>query len=114
MKTSLRIIICILPCYCASGNLKKEPEYAAAATHWKSTCATCHGENGSPPPEWADKGMRRFGTTGMGMGFFFGGDKMRRGIAATISSGKGTLMPAFKDKFTPAEIDALVRYIEAL
>lgn len=58
--------------------------------------------------------MRRFGTTGMGMGFFFGGDKMRRGIAATITNGKGTLMPAFKDKLKPEEIQELVRYIEGL
>lgn len=99
---------------CSSANLRGTPEFAAAENTWKSTCAACHGPHGSPPPEWADKGMRRFGTTGMSMGFFFGGDKMRRGIAATITQGKGTLMPAFKDKLTPAEIDNLVRYIEAL
>lgn len=108
------ILVTLAATACSSAHLRGTPEFAAAETTWKSTCAACHGPNGSPPPEWADKGMRRFGTTGMSMGFFFGGDKMRRSIASTIGNGKGTLMPAFKDKLTQAEIDNLVRYIEAL
>lgn len=58
--------------------------------------------------------MRRFGTLGMRLGFLFGGDKMRAGIARTIAEGKGTEMKPFKDHLTPQEIAALVRYIEEL
>ena len=58
--------------------------------------------------------MRKFGTVGMKMGFFFGGDKMRAGIAKTIAEGKGSEMRPFKDHLTKQEIEALVRYIESL
>lgn len=92
----------------------KTPADKRAADIWQAACSFCHGVDGNPPPEWADKGMRRFGTFSMRMGFFFGGDKMRKGIARTIAEGKGAEMRPFKDHLTPEEIEALVRHIEGL
>ena len=98
---------------CSSATVKSEAR-SAAARNWLENCAACHGQEGNPPSAWADKGMRKFGTMGMSMGFFFGGDKMRAGIARTIREGKGALMPSFKDKFSDQEITDLVKYIEEL
>lgn len=105
------LLLCVLGCASAS---KKDPELKRAAEIWRAACSFCHGIDGTPPPEWAGKGMRRFGTLGMRLGFLFGGDKMRAGIARTIAEGKGTEMKPFKDHLTPQEIAALVRYIEEL
>ncbi|AFM13319.1 c-type cytochrome [Turneriella parva] len=98
---------------CTSAQVKTKDD-ARAAEIWLAACSFCHGVDGKPPAEWADKGMRKFGTFGMKMGFFFGGDKMRAGIARTIAEGKGTEMRPFKGHLTDAEIAALVRHIESL
>ena len=98
---------------CASRQLQT-PEDKRAADIWQASCSFCHGADGTPPEMWAGKGMRKFGTISMKMGFFFGGDKMRAGIARIISEGKGAEMRPFKEHLTPAEIDALVRHIESL
>ncbi len=114
MRTAITFTaIALLLSACASRQLKtKEDERADEI--WRAACSFCHGIDGKPPAAWAGKGMRKFGTFGMKMGFFFGGDKMRAGIAKTIAHGKGTEMRPFKDHLTQAEIEALVRYIEHL
>lgn len=112
MKYLLSIPLALL-LGCASAQVQTA-EAKRAAEIWQAACSFCHGVDGTPPPEWAGKGMRRFGTFGMRMGFFFGGDKMRAGIARTIAEGKGTEMKAFKGHLTPEEISALVRHIEGL
>lgn len=98
---------------CASRQVQS-PQSKRAADMWLASCSICHGVDGSPPDVWAAKGMRRFGTLGMKMGFFFGGDKMRAGIGRTIAEGKGTEMRPFKDHLTAEEIAALVKHIESL
>jgi cytochrome c553 len=98
---------------CASAQVQT-PESQRAAEIWLAACSFCHGVDGNPPPEWQGKGMRRFGTWKMKLGFLFGGDKMRAGIARTIAEGKGTEMKPFKGHLTEAEIQALVRHIENL
>lgn len=112
MKYLLSIPLALL-LGCASAQVQTA-EAKRAAEIWQAACSFCHGIDGNPPPEWAGKGMRRFGTFGMRMGFFFGGDKMRAGIARTIAEGKGTEMKPFKGHLTEAEIKALVRHIENL
>lgn len=99
---------------CSSAQRRDTPEAKRAAEIWQAACSFCHGVDGNPPEAWAGKGMRKFGTLGMKMGFFFGGDKMRAGIARTIAEGKGKEMRPFKDHLTAAEIEALVRHIEDL
>lgn len=98
---------------CASARVQTA-EAKRAAEIWRAVCSSCHGINGTPPAEWAGKGMRRFGTFSMKMGFLFGGDKMRAGIARTIAEGKGKEMKPFKGHLTSDEINALVRHIENL
>jgi len=98
---------------CASAQVQTAEEKRAAEI-WQAACSFCHGVDGTPPPEWAGRGMRRFGTLGMKMGFLFGGDKMRAAMARTIAEGKGTEMKPFKNHLTRAEIEALVRHIENL
>ncbi len=109
----LILLIVAVVSACASRQIKTSEDHRAADI-WQASCAFCHGIDGKPPEEWSGKGMRKFGTFGMKMGFFFGGDKMRAGIAKTIAEGKGTEMRPFKDHLTQKEIEALVRHIEQL
>ncbi len=78
-------------------------EAKRAADIWQAACSFCHGIDGTPPEAWAGKGMRKFGTLGMKMGFFFGGDKMRAGIAKTIAEAQADRAPTqrFVDHFRP-------------
>ncbi len=98
---------------CASQQVQT-PEDKRAAVIWQAACSFCHGVDGTPPETWSAKGVRKFGTLGMKMGFFFGGDKMRAGIAKVIEDGKGSEMRPFKGHLSDAEIAALVRHIESL
>lgn len=109
--TMLLALIAILGC--ASRQLTT-PEDKRAADIWRGACSFCHGDDGKPPEMWAARGVPKFGTLGMKMGFFFGGDKMRAGIKRTIENGKGTEMKPFKGHLSDAEIEALVRHIEGL
>lgn len=84
---------------------------AEAARVWATACAACHGVDGHPPSTVQPK-PRTWGTMGVAMGFFFGGDKMRSGIYRVISNGKGPHMPAWKDRLSREQIWALVRHIE--
>lgn len=118
MKTSClykysALAVLLLFSACASAQLQT-PEDKRAADIWQAACSFCHGVDGTPPEMWAAKGVRKFGTLGMKMGFFFGGDKMRAGIAKSIENGKGSEMRPFKGHLSPAEIAALVRHIENL
>lgn len=74
------------------------------------TCASCHGANGTPSPQMVQA---------MGAIPDFAD---RRAIAArpdsvlraVITSGKGRLMPAYRTRLTPEQIQALVGYIRTL
>ncbi len=112
MKFFIAVVLLLLS-GCASAKMKTAEDKRAQEI-WLAACSFCHGVDGTPPAEWAGKGMRRFGTLAMKMGFFFGGDKMRAGIARTIAEGKGADMKPFKNYLTKAEIESLVRYIENL
>lgn len=98
---------------CAAAQVQTA-EAQRAKEIWLAACSFCHGVDGNPPPEWKATGIRRFGTFGMKMGFFFGGDRMRAGIARVIAEGKGSEMKAFRGYLSEAEIRALVRHIENL
>lgn len=80
---------------------------------WNEKCASCHGTNGIPNSDLTPA-PRKFGTFGMSMGFFFGGDKMRAGIFRTIRDGKNNTMPSFAKELSYEEIWALVDKIERL
>lgn len=107
-------ILFLLALYACASRQLTTPEDKRASDIWRGACSFCHGDDGKPPEMWAAKGVPKFGTFGMKMGFFFGGDKMRAGIKRTIENGKGTEMKPFKGHLTDAEIEALVRHIEDL
>ena len=113
LKKTIVLLLLLFFCACASVQ-PQTAEDKRADDIWQAACSFCHGVDGTPPEMWANKGVRKFGTLGMKMGFFFGGDKMRAGIAKTIAEGKGQEMRPFKDHLTSAEITALVRHIEGL
>ena len=66
-------------------------------------CAKCHGPNGVPRP--IAKGARRFADPGWSATI--------EGVQAVISNGKGEEMPRFKDRLTPAQIQALAECVLA-
>lgn len=84
-----------------------------AAATWQSVCATCHGVDGEPPARPGQPTPKRWGTMGTGMGFTFGGDKMRAGIYRKIRDGKGEAMPAWGSTLAREHIWALVAHIES-
>lgn len=108
------IALLLFQCSSTAKKAAPKPNEFSAQEVWIRACSACHGIDGTPPKQWEGKGMRKFGTFGMSMGFFFGGDKMRAGIAKTIKNGKGTQMPAFGQQYTDSEIRKIVKYIEDL
>jgi mono/diheme cytochrome c family protein len=91
-----------------------------ASALWQSACASCHGltgkGDGAAPMNPAP---RSFGTMGMRMGFFFGGDRMRAGIYRKITEGGAktippTAMPAYGPTLSREQRWALVYLIESL
>lgn len=94
-----------------------------ASAVYRKVCAECHGADGTPPDPMPDGGKRprAWGGTGTRMGFFFGGDSMRRGIWRTIrkgsepeAEGKAPRMPAWQTKLSREQTWGLVRYLESL
>ncbi|TGK02914.1 cytochrome c [Leptospira langatensis] len=125
MKSFLSLFILLLSFVCltcGSGQTKEEvPKPIApsqelktfADSYWNQKCSACHGTNGIPDPN-LNPGPRKFGTFGMKMGFFFGGNKMRAGIFRTIRDGKNQAMPSFSKELKEEQIWALVEKIERL
>ena len=79
-----------------------EPSVRLAAITFASTCVACHrisGDGGTLGPDLTSVGERRDAV----------------GIRAIIEDAKAALgessMPAFRDKLTPAQIDALASYL---
>jgi mono/diheme cytochrome c family protein len=78
---------------------------------WKAKCKSCHGEDG--------KGQTKMGLkekvddlTDAGWQTRHSDEKIRTVIAE--GSKKNPKMKAFKDKLTPEQIDALVKYVRTL
>lgn len=93
-----------------------------AAAIWVEYCSKCHGLEGEPPAEMAEKPRtpREWGTFGTSMGFFFGGDKMRAGIFRLISEGGeekdgvSSGMPAWGESLSREQTWAVVYHLESL
>lgn len=92
---------------------------AEAAALWRDLCASCHGAQGrlEGVPE-LEPAPRKWGSFGVRMGFFFGGDKMRAGIYRKIAEGSEdpqpgrAVMPPWGQTLSREQIWALVRHIE--
>lgn len=76
---------------------------------YAKSCAPCHGKEGRPSEMFAKQGVRNFKDEAWQK------SRTDADLEKTIREGKpGTLMVAFKDRFSPAEIKALVAYIRKL
>ncbi len=82
-----------------------------AAGLYNTLCARCHGADGVPPDSVTER-PRDWTGMGAGMGFFFGGDRMRAALYRRIRDGKPPAMPAWKSTLSREQIWALVQHLE--
>jgi mono/diheme cytochrome c family protein len=84
-------------------------ESSSGAELWRRRCAMCHGDDGrgdtqvaerTPMPDLASASWQR--------------SRSDERIRAAIRLGGRAPMPAFKDRLTSEDLDALVRFIRAL
>ncbi|MEW6211828.1 MAG: c-type cytochrome [Acidobacteriota bacterium] len=86
--------------------------YSAAqpngATLFRDKCAICHGKDGRGLQNWRSKGQPDLASPKW--------QKSRTDaqIAEAIKEGKGRFMPAWKNKLSDEEINALVKHTRAL
>ncbi len=78
-----------------------------AAAIYTAKCAKCHGSDGSGVEKYKKKGVKDFTDAKW--------QKSRSDaqFTASISNGKGEVMPAWKAKLSAAEIKALVGFVRA-
>jgi mono/diheme cytochrome c family protein len=88
------------------GTVLAVPQDQAGETLFKSNCATCHSQNGSPTAVGKSLNAPDLGSAPVQ-------NQTKIQLEQIISSGKGN-MPAFKDKLSQAEIDSLVAYVHTL
>lgn len=72
-----------------------------------SKCALCHGKDGAGISTWKAKGQPDLRDPGWQK------SHTNAQIAESIRNGKGKYMPAFKEKLTDQEIEALVGQIRS-
>jgi mono/diheme cytochrome c family protein len=82
------------------------PQDQARQTLFKSNCATCHSQNGTPTAVGKSLNAPDLGSAPVQ-------NQTKAQLEQTIGNGKGN-MPAFKDKLSQAEIDSLVAYVHSL
>jgi mono/diheme cytochrome c family protein len=70
-------------------------------------CAACHGKDGHGLPNWRAKGQPEFSDTS------FQKSRSDGQLAESIGNGKGKFMPAWKDKLSGEDINALVGQVRA-
>lgn len=80
-----------------------------AASLFKSKCATCHGKDGRAKTFKAKFNGARNLTDAS-----WQESVTDERIFNSISNGRGKKMPAFGEKFSQAEIEALVRFVRGL
>ena len=66
-------------------------------------CAACHGQDG--------KGNQALGAPDLTTGTFTHGPGVESHIVSMINNGKTGVMPAWDNKFTPAQLDVLTAYV---
>lgn len=78
---------------------------------WQKKCQTCHGLDGKGKPA-----MARMFKVELEKLDLTRGDPARspEAFVKTIADGKNSKMPAFKDKLSPAEINAVAAYAQSL
>lgn len=87
--------------------LAQDPEISAA-THFQRTCAMCHGQDGKATTPMA----RRMAVKDLTVSTL-SEDQVRQVIENGVKTPKGA-MPAYRGKFSEAELAALVAYVHSL
>lgn len=83
---------------------------------WKAKCASCHGNDGKAATAQGKK-MKVQDMTTAAWKKEFPADKIKAAINDGVKREKDGVkqeMKGYKDKLTPEQVDALVKYIEGL
>jgi mono/diheme cytochrome c family protein len=93
-------------CISLQGTVLAADQNKTGQTLFKSNCATCHSQNGTPTAVGKSLNALDLGSAPVQ-------NKTNAQLEQIIGSGKGS-MPAFKDKLSQAEIGSLVVYVHTL
>jgi mono/diheme cytochrome c family protein len=105
MSTKAMVLSTIVALVSVSALKAQQPADAAAL--YAKTCASCHGPKGTPNPAMA-RSMPMLPDFANAQAMASVADSVMRHV---VSEGKPPTMPAYKARFTPDQIHALVSYI---
>jgi mono/diheme cytochrome c family protein len=109
MKTTIKALLVVGSMLCATSALKA----AGAAENWSSSCASCHGKDGSGDTTMGKKyGVKNYQDAKAQESFT--DEQATKAIVEGVTDDGKTKMKAFKEKLTEAEIKDLVAYIRTL
>jgi len=77
----------------------------AGEANYTKMCASCHGAHGTPSAGMAHMGVPDFAAAAMASV----ADSVLRDA---IVNGKGHMMPSYKTRLTPAQVEEVVAYIK--
>jgi len=104
MATKILLLTVVLGFAAAATVSAQQP--ASTATLYAKTCASCHGAAGTPTASM---------KTSMGVPDFAVAATLASVpdsvLRATLTNGKGRMMPAYKTRLAPEQIASLVSYI---
>lgn len=102
-----KVMVCFaIAALASAGGLRAQQPFDAASQYAKA-CASCHGAKGTPNPAMA-RSMAGLPDLADARAMAAVSDSALRNA---ISAGKGRMMTAYKTRFTPEQINALVSYI---
>lgn len=106
MSTGAVVMVTLLfaaaPATVAAGrSLRQDAPSPDARALYLKHCARCHGDDGTP------KAIAKDAPTFTSAAWVPRPER----IAKAIADGKGEIMPRFKGKLTPADIESLVTYL---
>jgi mono/diheme cytochrome c family protein len=107
MRTKVMILTTLVAVASVSALKAQQPQPADSAAVYARSCAACHGPKGTPRPGAAHS-LKDFADTAAMASVT---DSAMRQV---IADGKPPAMPAYKARFTPEQINALVGYIRTL
>ena len=80
---------------------------ANGAELFAAKCAGCHGKDGRGLPNWRAKGQPSFADAN------FQKSRTDSQLSESVRNGKGKFMPAWKDKLSAEQINALAEQVRA-
>jgi cytochrome c6 len=110
-QNSIRTLCCgtlfaVLAFFIFQGTVLAAPQDQTGQTLFKSNCATCHSQNGTPTAVGKSLNAPDLGSAPVQ-------NQTNAQLQQIISNGKGN-MPAFKDKLSTAEVDSLAAFVLTL